>query len=112
MTELRFYFDESVDLAVSEQLVLSGLDAISAHSLGALGDKDPDHLHRAAEMGRVLCTCDSDFVELAQEGFEHAGIVFAAMSRYTVGDWVRYLRRLHTIKNAEDVLGLVFYVER
>ncbi len=42
MTELRFYFDESVDLAVSEQLTLAGLDVVSAHSLDKLGDKDPN----------------------------------------------------------------------
>jgi hypothetical protein len=111
LTELRFYFDESVNLAVSEQLALIGLDVVSAHSLDTLGDKDPDHLRRATEMERVLCTCDSDFVEIAQENTAHAGIVFGAMQRYTIGDWIRYLRRLHATKSAEDISGLVFYVE-
>jgi predicted nuclease of predicted toxin-antitoxin system len=76
LTELKFYFDENVYLAVSEQLAVSGLDVVSAHSLDKLGDEDPSHLQRAAEMGRVLCTSDSDFITLAQEGVEHAGIVY------------------------------------
>jgi hypothetical protein len=109
---LRFYFDESVDLAVSEQLSLAGLDVVSAHSLDKLGDKDPSHLQRAVEMGRMLCTCDADSIILAQEGVEHAGIVFGAMQRFTAGDWIRYIRRLHATKSVEDVGNLVFYVER
>jgi hypothetical protein len=112
LTELRFYFDESVDLAVSEQLALASLDVVSAHSLDRLGDKDTPHLRRATEMGRALCTCDADFVALAQEGAEHAGIVFGAMHHFTIGDWIRYIRRLHAVKSAEDVENLVFYVER
>ncbi len=112
MTEPRFYFDESVDLPVSEQLTLAGLDVVSAHSLDKLGDEDPDHLRRAAEMGRVLCTSDSDFVALAQEGIEHAGIVYGAKSRFSIGEWVRYTRRLHATQSAEDMANLVFYVQR
>jgi hypothetical protein len=112
LTDLRFYFDESVDLAVSEQLTRAGLDVVSAHSLDRLGDKDPQHLQRATKMGRVLCTCDADFVAMAQESIEHSGIVFGAMQRYTIGDWIRYIRRLHAAKTADDVRGLVFYLER
>jgi hypothetical protein len=55
LTEIKFYFDESVELAVSEQLAASGFDTVSAHSLDALGDKDQTHLERATEMERVLC---------------------------------------------------------
>jgi len=112
LTELRFYFDESVDLPVSEQLALGGLDAVSAHSLDKLGDEDPVHLQRSLEMGRVFCTCDADFLALAQEGVEHAGIVFGAKNRFTIGEWVRFIRRLHATKSEEDVRNLVFYVER
>jgi len=112
LTDLRFYFDESVDLSVSEQLALEGLDVVSAHSLGKLGDTDPQHLQRATEMGRVLCTCDTDFLVMAQEGADYIAIVFGAMQSYTVGDWVRFIRRLHATENVEGVAGLVFFVER
>lgn len=65
----------------------------------------------AAEMGRVLCTCDADFIILAQEGIEHAGIVYGEMNRFSIGEWVRFIRRLHMSKSAEEVKNLVFYVE-
>lgn len=112
MTESRFYFDENVYLAVSEQLALAGLDVVSAHSLDRLGDEDPSHLQRAAEVGRVLCTCDADFIVLAQEGVEHAGIVYGEMNRFSIGEWVRYIRHLHATQSAEDMVNLVFYVRR
>ena len=112
LTELQFHFDESVDLAISEQLTLAGIDVVSAHSLGKLGDTDPQHLQRATEMGCILCTCDTDFLILAQEDAEHTGIVFGAMNSYTVGDWIRFIRRLYATRSAEDVAGLVFFVER
>lgn len=66
--ELSFYFDESVELAVSEQLEIAGIDVVSAHSLAVLGDSDSNHLKRATEMGRVLCTYDTDFLIMASEG--------------------------------------------
>jgi hypothetical protein len=112
LTELRFYFDENVYLAVSEQLALAGLDVVSAHSLDKLGDEDPSHLRRATELGRVLCTSDSDFIILAQEGAEHAGIVYGEMNRFSIGDWIRYVRRLHATKSVENIENQVFYVER
>ena len=74
MTELRFYFDENIDPAVTTQLVQRGIDAVSVHSLDLTGDTDVNHLQRATEMDRVLCTYDTDFFHLNNAGNEHAGI--------------------------------------
>lgn len=110
MSELRFYFDESVELAVSEQLRAAGIDAVSAHSLSVLGDADPNHLHRATALERVLCTYDTDFLILAQQGVEHAGIVFAPQRKATIGGWVREIRALHGRVTAEALRGQVVYL--
>lgn len=110
MSELKFYFDESVELAVSTQLAAGGLDVVSAHSLGKLGDKDPQHLARATEMGRVLCTYDTDFLILASEGVEHAGIIFATETKTTIGTWVKEIRLLHARLSAEEVVGMVIFL--
>lgn len=95
MSEIRFYFDESVELAVSEQLTVSGIDVVSAHSLQQLGDSDPSHLKRASEQGCVLCTYDQDFLRLAAEGITHHGIIFAQHENTTIGGWVREIRTIH-----------------
>lgn len=110
MSELRFYFDENVELAVSEQLLASGLDVVSAHSLKQLGDDDRNHLERATEMGRVLCTYDIDFLRHASQGAKHSGIIFASRQKASIGGWVRELRALYTRLSAEDVVGQVIYL--
>ena len=110
MGEIKFYFDESVELAVSVQLAASGLDVVSAHSLEKLGDADKNHLQRATEMGRVLCTYDSDFLVLATEGAEHAGIIFAPQQKASIGGWVREIRALHARLSAEEIVGQVVYL--
>ena len=109
-SDLRFYFDESVELAVSEQLDAGGLDVVSAHSLDLLGDDDRNHLERATEMGRVLCTYDADFLRLASEGVEHAGIIFAQHQKASIGGWVREIRALHARLKSEDVHGQVIFL--
>ena len=110
MTDVLFYFDESVELAVSEQLAVSGIDVVSAHSLQQLGDSDPNHLIRASELGRVLCTYDQDFLRLAAEGATHSGIIFAQQQRTSIGDWIREIQAIHSQIRAEDLVGQVIYL--
>jgi predicted nuclease of predicted toxin-antitoxin system len=108
--ELRFYFDESVELAVSEQLAAGGLDVVSAHSLNLLGDADPNHLKRATEMGRTLCTYDADFLRLANTGAKHVGIIYAHQQKASIGGWVREIRALHARRKAEDLTDQVVFL--
>ena len=110
MSELLFYFDESIELAVSEQLAASNIDVVSAHSLDLLGDSDPNHLARAGTLGRILCTYDQDFLRLAAEGAIHSGIIFAQQQRTSIGDWVREIQAIHAQMQAEDMIGQVVYL--
>lgn len=61
-------------------------------------------------MGSVFCTHDQDFLRLAAEGREHAGIVFAAQQRASVAGWVKALRRLHAVETATSCTNRVFFV--
>ena len=106
------YFDESVELAVSEQLEKAGIDVVSAHSLAALGDSDPEHLKRATEMGRVLCTYDTDFLIMAGDGTAHTGIIFGHSKHTTISDWVREIRHLQATVTPEEATGQIFYVKK
>jgi len=110
LSDLRFYFDESVELAVSSQLAAAGLDVVSAHSLDQLGDSDPNHLARATEMGRVLCTYDQDFLRLAAEGASHSGIIFAPQQKASIGGWVREIKAIHAQMQAEDIQGHIVFL--
>lgn len=110
MTEPSFYFDESVELAVSEQLALRGVDVVSARSLGTLGQPDIVHLRLATEMGRVLCTYDADFLRLASDGTPHAGIIYSARQQASIGDWVRELLALMGHVSAEDMVNQIVFL--
>lgn len=110
MADLRFYLDENVPLEVARQLELSGIDVVSAHSLERLGEGDVDHLRRATESQRVLCTHDADFLRLAASGSDHAGIVFLSQTRAGVGVWVRELRSLHARNEPAGLAGRVIFL--
>ena len=84
-SDIRLFFDEGVQTAVSEQMRNKGIDVVSVRDLGLLGDTDVNHLERAAEMGRVICTFDYDFLRLHGEVVQHAGIVIAQHFDTTIG---------------------------
>jgi hypothetical protein len=110
LSEIKFYLDENIDKSVTEQLLLWGVDAVSVHSLDLRGETDVNHLQRAFEMGRVLCTHDQDFIRLATETTSHAGIAFAQHYQASIGGWVRALRSLHAQSTAEQLQGNLIFV--
>lgn len=97
-------------IAIAEQLRLRGIDAVTVRDIGCLGDDDLVHLKRARTMGRVICTQDQDFLRLAAQGIEHAGIAFALQARTSIGDWVRGLVRLHAEATAESIRNTVKHI--
>lgn len=110
MADVRFYLDENVQLAIADQLQRRGIDVVTVRSLELLGDEDRNHLERAAEMGRVLCTHDTDYYELATSGMEHAGIIIGQPDKHTIGDWVKGLTLVHTVYSAEEMRNRVEFL--
>lgn len=96
---------------VAEQLVKKGIDSVSAHSLGHLGDDDPTHLDRAKRLGRIFCTQDQDFLQTARQDTSHNGIVFGHQYEATIGGWVKALVQLYDEIEAEESAGLVWFVQ-
>ncbi|MCC6613067.1 MAG: hypothetical protein IT320_06280 [Anaerolineae bacterium] len=78
--------------------------------MGLLGDTDINHLRRASEMGRVLCTYDTDFLRIAAAGADHAGIIFGFHDRTTYGDWVRGLELICGAMTADEMKNHVEYL--
>jgi len=105
-TRIRFYIDENLSPEIATQLRLSGIDIIR----GSLGADDPAHLERATDMGRVVCTADDDFIKLAAQGIEHAGIIWGEQDDRSIGDWVKYLRLVHAVQSAEEMINTINYV--
>jgi uncharacterized protein with PIN domain len=107
---IRLYLDENLNPKIAEQLRRRGVDAVSARELGALGHADIDHLKRATEMNRVLVTADQDFLRLAAQGIQFAGIVFGVQENHSLGDWVNSLELICFVYEPEEMVNHVEYL--
>lgn len=107
---ITLYLDENVSPKIARQLQNRGIDAISVRELGVLGDADLTHLQRATQLGRVLVTCDADFLRFAADGLEHAGIIFGVQTHHSVGDWVKKLEMICFVYAAADFINHVEYL--
>ncbi len=106
----RFYLDENVQIAIAEQLRRRNIEVVTVRELELLSDSDLNHLQRATAMGYVLCTHDTDYVQLAADGMEHAGIVIGQPEKHWIGDWVKGLELIHAFYTAEEMLNRVEYL--
>ncbi len=109
-SDIRLYFDEGVQVSIAEQMRRLGIDAVTVRDLRLLGETDIQHLRRATEMGRVLCTYDTDFLRLHAQGHEHAGIIFGIQNQASVGDWVRALELICQVMTAADMVNHIEYL--
>ncbi len=105
---IRFYLDENLSPEIVKQLSRYGIDIIR----GPLGIGDPAHLERAAAMGRVICTEDDDSLALASAGAEHAGIIKGRQNDHAIGDWVKFLRFVHSVCAADEMRNNVEHLFR
>lgn len=80
---LRFYADVHVSQTAVRQLQKKGVDIIHCGDVGMSDADDPDHLAYAIATGRVMATCDEDFVgfhaDILAAGESHTGIVYFRM---------------------------------
>lgn len=107
---IGFYFDACVQVVIAKQLMRDGIEAVTARDLKKLDDNDPSHLQRAIEQEKVLVTYDGDFVEMAQQGVEHTGIVFVPTRYRNIGVVVKELRKFQARYSRNDVANLVWFL--
>jgi hypothetical protein len=110
LSKPRFYLDENMDPEIARQLVRKGIDAVSVRDLGFLGRDDAWHLQHATELGCVLCTHDVDFIVLATQVSEDAGIAWSSHNGSSLGGWVRALSELYANETAESMTNTFHYL--
>lgn len=108
--DISLYLDENLTPKIAEQLQRRGIDVVAVRDLDLLGDSDDNHLQRATEMGRVLVTSDTDFLIMAADGAQHAGIVFGVQQNLSIGDWVNRLEMLVAVYDPADMVNHVEYL--
>ncbi|MFP4134983.1 MAG: DUF5615 family PIN-like protein [Halothece sp.] len=117
MSAIRFYLDED---ATSKRLLQAlrnrGADVLSASEVGMLAQSDEEQLVWALANQRVIYTFNvRDFYQIHSEwlrsGKSHAGIIFGKQE-HSIGDQMRGLLKLASIKSAEEMINNVEFLGR
>ncbi len=109
MGKLKFYIDESVNIAVASGLRRRGVEALSAREAGNLGLSDKEQIEYAIKNNFVIVTHDDDFLFLA-EGFKHKGIVYVHQQKYSIGELLIMLKLLWEIADSKDMLNHIEFL--
>lgn len=110
---LRLYADECVDASIVSGVRRRGVDVVTAAEEQLLGAADEAHLDRARALGRVVVSCDQDFLRLAHHraasGAGHRGLLYI-LPQTDVGDAVRAIVLLAQTKTTEELDGWVEWI--
>jgi hypothetical protein len=104
---VRYYLDEHIDPAIGAGLRARGIDVLTTIESGHEQASDLEQLEFARGEHRVIVTRDSDFLALAAQGIEHAGIVFWHSKRRSIGKLVHRLVALWRTMTGEDMRNRV-----
>lgn len=74
-----------------------------------LGASDEEPLAFARSQGRVIVTYDDNFLRLAAEGIDHAGIVYGPQGR-TVGAMVQGLTLIAQVLTTEEMRAHIEFI--
>lgn len=107
---LRYFFDEHINGAIAEQLLVRGIDVLTAQDAGRAGKKIPDdqQLLFATAQGRVVVTEDRDFVALAYTQTPHAGIILLQRP-LGIGGFIEYLELMAHVTEAAEIQDQLVY---
>jgi len=96
-------------------LRLRGVDVLTAHDLGHIGEPDDFQFGVAIAERRALYSFNvADFMSLHSvrlaSGGHHYGLILAQQQRYSVGEQMRRLLRLVGTKSAEQMVNVVEFL--
>ena len=111
---LALYMDVHVPAAITRALRRRGVDVLTAQDDGTTRLLDPALLNRAAELGRIVFTRDSDFlaegVHRQRAGLPFATIVYAHQQSVSIGRCVSDLEIIATASTPDEATGQIVYL--
>lgn len=110
---IRLYFDEDVNVLVSDLLRARGFDAITTRDAGQLQATDAEQLAYAVSQARTLVTHNrTDFEQLVQNYFDlgqmHYGVIFAV--RRSSQEIAQRLLAILNLVTSEEMQNQVRYI--
>lgn len=110
VAKIRFHLDENVPRTIAQQLSRNGIDVTLTPDQGLLGVGDEEQIAFGLASHRVIFTQDADLLALTEHGLSHAGIVYTRKDTRSIGQIVGYLRIIHRVLPAEEMLGAIEYI--
>lgn len=111
---IAFYFDQHVPSAIARGARRLGIDVLTALEDGRSDARDEELLARATQLGRVIVTCDDDFLVLAEDwldaGKTFAGVVYGHQLRLTIGRTIRDLELVAGASTAEELRDQIVFL--
>lgn len=102
--KIRFNLDENVSNAIADGLRRRSIDVTTTSETGLIAALDGKHLYFAMSQNRVIFTHDDDFVILHHSGFiMHAGIIYCAQNRRSIGEILRSLILIWEVLEPEEM---------
>ena len=106
---VRYFTDEHVAEAVAVALRQRGVDVRTIVGEGLLGESDEVLFAFAREQRLVIVTQDRDFLRLAAQQPDHAGVAYAPQGR-PLGEMIRLLDLLAQVSDAEEMAGRIEFL--
>jgi hypothetical protein len=107
---IRFHLDENVDPAIASGLRRRGVDATASNETGLCKASDDRQLAYSLEQGRVFVTHDEDFLILAKQKVEHAGIAYCHPESRSIGQIISGLILIHDCLTPDDMRNHVEFL--
>ncbi len=107
---IRFHLDEHVDPVIAHALRRHGIDVTTTVEAGLRTQSDAAHIAFAQREGRVIVSHDDDFLRLASQYREHAGIAYCRNMTRSVSDIINSLILIYEVLTPEEMVGHVEYL--
>jgi predicted nuclease of predicted toxin-antitoxin system len=107
---IRFHLDEHIDPAIARGLRRHGVDVTTTVEARLLSRQDQDQWEYARESRRVLFTHDADFLRMADQDTDHAGIVYCHRTAHSLGETIRRLILIYEVLSANEIVGRVQFL--
>ncbi len=96
--------------AIAGALRRAGIDATTTTDANLRTTDDMAQMEYVRQSSRVMVTCDADFLKLAAQNEDHAGIVFYAQQARHIGQVVEWLALMHSVLTPDEMRGQVQFI--
>lgn len=111
---VRRYLDENVPSAIAVSLKKRDVNVLTVHEDGMDAEPDDILIDRATSLARVGFSLDKDFLRHAHrrqlDGVPFSGVIFARLTRVSIGDIVRDLELIAKCGTEEEHVNRVVYL--